>query len=353
MTKREQYIESYTAQAHQQGLPDELVGASIQYRDKIAEIGCAVIYDQVHFAELVGYEYYYILAIASNPNKNYKEYTIPKKRGGVRVLEEPYPDLKDIQSWILNNILMPAAKTMVSPVAKAFMPGKSIRDNARFHKNKKIIVALDVENFFGSIQFGCVYEIFREIGYSNAVATLLTKLCTYNNVLPQGAPTSPMLSNLVMKRIDDQVWTYCKDRKIIYTRYADDMTFSGDSIHVGHLISYVAQALNHRYLHLNTRKTKVMGRGTRQSVTGVVVNEKVQVSKAYRDKIRQEVYYCIKYGFESHMSRSADKPQWISSVDQYIRHLLGKVEFVLQINPNDRKFMQYAQWLKSYHLQLY
>ena len=91
-----------------------------------------------------------------------------------------------------------------------------------------------------------------------------------------------------------------------------------------------------------------MGRGTRQSVTGIVVNEKVQVSKAYRDKIRQEIYYCIKYGFESHMQKCQSIPQWIHTTSQYARHLLGKVQFVLQINPYDKKFIQYAKWLKSY-----
>lgn len=348
MTNEERYIESFTEQALKHGLSNELIDNSLQYRKKIVDIGSVVIFDQKHFADLVGYDYYYILALTSNPEKNYKEYVIPKKRGGTRTLEEPLPDLKDIQSWILNNILVPASKTMVSPVAKAFMPKKSIRDNARFHKKQNRVVALDVENFFGSIQYGCVYEVFRTIGYSEAVSTLLSKLCTFNNILPQGAPTSPMLSNLVMKSIDDQLWSYCKDRKIIYTRYADDLTFSGESIHLGHLMAYVEHALMHRYLHLNHRKTKVMGRGTRQSVTGIVVNEKVQVSKAYRDRIRQEIYYCIKYGVDSHMQQCSDKPLWIKSTSQYVRHLLGKVEFVLQINPHDKKFIQYAQWLKSY-----
>lgn len=348
MTNEEKYIESFTTQAYQQGLSDTLIKNILLYRRKIVACNCVVIYDQQHFAELVGYDYGYILALSSNLEKNYKEYSIPKKRGGVRILEEPYPDLKDIQSWILRNVLVPASKKMVSPVAKAFIPKKNIRDNARFHKNHNIILALDVEDFFSNIQYGSVYEIYRTIGYSKAVATLLAKLCTYNGYLPQGAPTSPMLSNLVMKKVDDQLWTYCKNRKIIYTRYADDLTFSGDIVHIGHLIAYVKQVLLLRYLHLNTQKTKVMGRGTQQSVTGIVVNEKLQVSKAYRDKIRQEIYYCIKYGFDSHMQRYSSKPDWIKSKSQYIQHLYGKVKFVLQINPQDRTFIKYAEWLKSH-----
>ena len=215
MTNEEKYIESFTTQAYQQGLSDTLIKNILLYRRKIVDCNCVVIYDQKHFSELVGYDYGYILSLSSNIENNYKEYSIPKKRGGVRKLEEPYPDLKDIQSWILRNVLVPASKKMVSPVAKAFIPKKNIRDNARFHKNHNIIVALDVEDFFSNIQYGSVYEIYITIGYSKAVATLLAKLCTYNGYLPQGAPTSPMLSNLVMKKVDDQLWTYCKNRKII------------------------------------------------------------------------------------------------------------------------------------------
>lgn len=348
MTNEEKYVKCFIEQAHQQGLSDTLVDNVLLYRRKIVDSNCIVIYDQKHFAELVGYDYGYILALSSNLEHNYKEYSIPKKRGGIRVLEEPYPDLKDIQSWILKNILVPASKKMLSPVAKAFIPKKNIRENARLHKKHNIVVALDVENFFGTVRYGCIYEVYRTIGYSKALATLLAKLCTYKGYLPQGAPTSPMLSNLVMKRIDEQLWSYCKSRKIIYTRYADDLTFSGDTIHIGHLITYVKQVLLLRYLHLNTQKTKVMGRGNRQSVTGVVVNEKLQVSKAYRDKIRQEIYYCIKYGFDSHMQRYSSKPDWIKSKSQYIQHLYGKVKFVLQINPQDRTFIKYAEWLKSH-----
>ena len=144
MTNEEKYIESFTTQAYQQGLSDTLIKNILLYRRKIVDCNCVVIYDQKHFSELVGYDYGYILSLSSNIENNYKEYSIPKKRGGVRKLEEPYPDLKDIQSWILRNVLVPASKKMVSPVAKAFIPKKNIRDNARFHKNHNIIVALDV-----------------------------------------------------------------------------------------------------------------------------------------------------------------------------------------------------------------
>ena len=132
----------------------------------------------------------------------------------------------------------------------------------------------------------------------------------------------------------------------MYTRYADDLTFSSDSMHVGHLVAYVKMLLEQKHFTLNERKTKVMGKGTCQRVTGIVVNEKLQVPKKYRDKIRQEVYYSIKYGLVDHMNRLR-LPNWVTTPKLYIRHLLGKVNHVLQVDPHDREFIHYAAWLKE------
>lgn len=317
-----------------------------EYAYKLDDQSLPVIYDQEHFCQLVGYEYYYVLTLSNESEKYYKEFKIPKRHNGFRTIEEPYPDLKDIQSWILKEILDKASKRYVSAVSKAFTPGCKLRDNARFHRGKKKIVVLDIKDFFTNVTFGSVYGIFLDMGYTRALAALFAKLCTCNNYLPQGAPTSPMLSNMVMHDFDEKLWGYCQRRKINYTRYADDMTFSGDDIKIKHLITYVKQNLPNQ-LRLNNEKTNVMGKGCSQRVTGIVVNEKVQVPRQYRDRIRQEMYYCIKYGITSHRQQIKNLPQWITDNKQYIRHLLGKINFVLQTNPKDVCFVAYSNWLKE------
>lgn len=342
------YTRQFRNEAIKAGLKEEEISVLLHYAGELNSRGLPIVYDQIHLSLLLGYDYEFLIAACNDSSLFYKHYEIPKKSGGYRSIDEPLPSLKEIQNWILTDILQPASRTMVSPVAKAFISGKSIRENARFHKRKRTVVALDITDFFSSIGFGAVFGIFRAMGYSKPVCVMLSRLCTLHGKLPQGAPTSPMLSNLFFKKTDDNIFHYCRERGIMYTRYADDLVFSGNELKPQHLISFVKMLLSSRQLTLNDKKTKVMGRGTRQSVTGVIVNDKMQVAREYRDKIRQEVYYCIKYGEYSHFERIRDElPKWINSPNLYLRHLLGKVYYVLQINPNDMQFVKYKDWLKG------
>lgn len=341
------YIAKFSEVAQLQNLDTNRTKIYLSYAENLLNLGLPVIYDQEHFALLVGYDYSFILALSNAPECFYKQFDIPKKNGTTRTIDEPYPTLKEIQTWILENILTPASKHFVSPVAKAFMPGKSLRDNAKFHRNKECVIALDIHDFFGSIHFGIVYGAFKAMGYSSSVSALLSNLCVLNNSLPQGAPTSPMLSNIVFKPIDDGIFNYCSTRGIMYTRYADDMVFSSNDLDVAKLISYVKMRVGNFRMHINESKTKVMHRGSRQNVTGVVVNDKLQVPRTYRMKIRQEMFYVQKYGLAEHLDRAKDIPKWIQTPLHYAHHLYGKICFVLQINPNDGEFQFYKEFLKE------
>ena len=342
----ERYRMEFSVMADESGYTGDEIKGMLQYAQHLNEQNLPIIFDQYHLSRLVGYDYAYLLAASNSPRWFYKHYEIPKKSGGVRNIEEPFPSLKDIQTWILENILTPASEKFVAPVAKAFMPGINLRDNARFHRGKQVVVALDLHDFFGSVGFSEVYGVFNKLGYNKSVVMMLTRLCLFRGSLPQGAPTSPMLSNLMFFDLDNKIFRYCQRRKIRYTRYADDMTFSGDDVDVTRLITYVRMVVSTKHLKLNEEKTKVMRRGASQRVTGVVVNDKLQVAKTYRDKVRQEVYYCIKYGFENHIKR-IELPEWIKTVPVYQHHLLGKINFILQINPKDEEFVRYAQWVKE------
>lgn len=342
----DQYKLEFSVVAEEMGYQEDDIKRMLQYAEHLNGQDLPIIFDQYHLSRLIGYDYGYLLGAANDQSLFYKHYEIPKKNGGVRNIEEPLPALKDIQTWILNNILVPASKKIVSPVAKAFMQGVSLKDNARFHRDMKVVVALDLHDFFGSIRFGEVYGIFKKLGYSKSVVMMLTRLCMYKGSLPQGAPTSPMLSNMMFYDLDNKLFFYCRNRNIRYTRYADDLTFSGDDVDVSRVIAYVKMLIAPRHLKLNEEKTKVMRKGASQRVTGVVVNKVLQVPKSYRDKVRQEVYYCIKYGFVEHMKR-IELPRWIRTVRVYQHHLLGKINFVLQINPKDEEFIRYSNWIKE------
>ncbi|MDE5763653.1 MAG: retron St85 family RNA-directed DNA polymerase, partial [Ruminococcus sp.] len=289
------------------------------------------------FSMLVGLEHNYICSMAYSPKHFYRVFYIKKSNGKNREISEPLPDLKYVQKWILNNILV---KNKVSPYAKAYVPKSSVKHNARFHKKQKVVLSMDIKNFFPSINIKSIVGIFKTMGYFEDVACFLAYLCCYNNCLPQGAPTSPYLSNLRLLEFDSMIAEYTTSRKIRYTRYADDITFSGD-FNPHEVIKYVRNCVWNAGFVINSEKTRVAYGNSRQEVTGVVVNSVMQISKVERKKIRQEVYYIKKYGLESHLSHIKEKRA------HYLQHLLGKINFALYINSKDKELKNYYDFILS------
>jgi RNA-directed DNA polymerase len=220
----------------------------------------------------------------------------------------------------------------ISKYAKAYLKGKSARDAARFHVRKKVVMCMDIVDFFGSIDYGRVYNMFRSFGYNNGVSTLLANLCTVNSSLPQGAPTSPAISNIVCRKMDDQIAKWTKARKINYTRYADDLTFSGD-FEIGTVVSQVTKILTAYGFQVNTKKTRAMRRSQKQEVVGITVNQKLQVSRSLRRQLRQEAYYIAKFG----MNRYRRPSHTDLSNDDYLARLIGQTSHAVFINPKDQK----------------
>ena len=227
----------------------------------------------------------------------------------------------------------------ISKYAKAYHTNISLKDNAVPHLNKKIVLKLDIKNFFDSINFLDIYNSCFPIDYfPKQVGMLLTHLCTYYDYLPQGAPTSSYISNLVMKGFDEEIGRYCENLDISYTRYSDDMTFSGD-LNPSEIIKFVRTNLYKLGLQLNNEKICVINKGNRQSVTGINVNNKIQTPINYRKKLRQEIYFIKKYGLSSHLKYI----NYTGTKETYISSLLGKVNYVLQINSNDKEFIKYKK----------
>ena len=281
-----------------------------------------------------------IYSISNNIEKNYKIYKIKKRNGKYRTIYEPNSILKQIQKQILINILN---NKSISKYAKAYHKGIQLKDNAIFHINKEMILKLDIENFFENISFLDIYNSCFPIEYfPKSVGMILTYLCTYNNHLTQGSPTSPYISNLVMKEFDEELGNWCNLRNISYTRYSDDMTFSGQ-FNPSELIVKVRKMLYKLGLSLNNDKIHIIHKSSRQNVTGIVVNEKMQVNIKYRNKIRQEIYYIKKFGLSSHLKKCDIniKPK------KYLNGLYGRILYVLQINETDKEFIKYKQFLEK------
>ena len=274
-----------------------------------------------------------IYSISNNIENNYKIYKIKKKNGKYRTIYEPNSLLKHIQRQILVKILDNKA---ISKYAKAYHKGINLKDNAIPHLNKELILKLDIKDFFENISFIDVYNSCFSIEYfPKSVGMILTYLCTYDDYLMQGAPTSAYISNLVMKEFDEVLGLWCEENNISYTRYSDDMTFSGE-FNPREVIVKVRKMLYKLGLELNNKKIHIIHKSSNQNVTGIVVNEKVQVSAKYRKEIRQEIYYIRKFGLESHLKkRNIDIEK-------------EKILYVLQINNKDNEFNKYKKFMNDF-----
>lgn len=336
--KWETYKQNFQEAASNAGFTIEEINRCLDYAFKLFEKKLPVIYDQQHLSHLVGYHYEYLITASNSPHLFYRTFAIPKKSGGERRISEPLPSLKEIQNWILTEILY---KCSISRYTKAYVKRRSIKENARFHKNQNLVLTIDIEDFFGSLKYKKVFIFFRNLGYSKSVSTLLANLCCLNGSLPQGAPTSPALSNLLTIQIDKRISGFTRKRKIRYTRYADDLTFSGDFA-PGMIIKFVRKVLTDEDLRINEQKIRVRKPHQRQEVTGIVVNEKLQIPREVKRKVRQAVFYIEKYGLNSHLQKIENNRA------NYIRHLLGITNHIIFINPHDEEAKKYRDILRGY-----
>ena len=281
-----------------------------------------------------------LYAISNNIKSNYRIFKIKKRNGKYRTIYEPNELLKNIQRQILENILNNKA---ISKYATAYHKGISLKSNAIPHINKRVILKLDIKDFFENITFLDIYNCCFSIEYfPKSVGMLLTYLCTYDDHLTQGSPTSAYISNLIMKEFDIALGTWCDSNNISYTRYSDDLTFSGN-FNPSEVIKIVRKMLYKLNLELNEEKIHVIYNNQRQCVTGIVVNKKAQANINYRKIIRQEMYYINKFGLLSHMQRKNIN----INPKEYLNILYGKILYVLQINENDIEFQKYKDIVKN------
>jgi RNA-directed DNA polymerase len=217
----------------------------------------------------------------------YRSFTIPKRSGGTRQILAPEPDLKSLQRRILRRVL---SRSKAHPAAMGFERGRSIVTNARAHRRQAVVMRFDLVDFFPSTSAKRLRAYFRRIGWNRAAATLLLRLCSHAGGLPQGAPTSPRLSNLVNCRMDARLAGMAGRLGAVYTRYADDITISlasddrGEVHLLQRLLREVVEQAGYR-LH-GRKKRSVRRRHHRQTVTGLVVNDRVRLPREVRRWLR-------------------------------------------------------------------
>lgn len=268
---------------------------------------------------------------------HYLHFTVPKKSGGTRTLSSPHRLLAKAQRWILCNILN---KLSIEDPAHGFITQRSILSNAQQHTSRNIIINMDLENFFPSITFPRIRSVFFRAGYSPAVATILALICTEcprrtvelagqtlfvamgPRGLPQGACTSPSLSNQVARRLDKRLLGMAQKHALTYTRYADDITISGNGElqnRIGWVMARVRHLADEEGFRVNESKSRILRRSTAQKVTGLVVNDRPGVARSDVRRIRAILHHAKSEGLEEqNRSGHPNFSAWLEGMISYI-----------------------------------
>jgi len=277
----------------------------------------------VHLLKCNKYELHHITSFLK---QYYVKKIILKSEGSTRELSIPKRKLKVIQRNILKHILV---NHPVSSVTHGWVKSKSRFSCLQGHIYHTNLITLDINNYFDSIHYSSIYKIFNiNLQFSRQIATILTKLTTYEHRLPQGAPTSPCLANIYLYSFDNYLSNYCKKMKVTYTRFGDDMIFSSNS-DIIYIINKINFLLKQRGLKIATQKTTISTNLTnRVPILGLIVSDSVYVPKKERKLVEAILINSQKTGLER---------QNIHQIKNFTEHIKGRVNNIIQISSNRKK----------------
>ncbi|MEO0350411.1 MAG: reverse transcriptase domain-containing protein [Cyanobacteria bacterium P01_A01_bin.15] len=297
-------------------------------------------------------------------SKLYLKFEIPKKSGGKRIILSPRASLKSLQRK-LNHLFSKVYSP--KPSTHGFTNEKNIVTNASQHLRQKYILNIDIRNFFPSINFGRVRGLLMSSPYNcnQEVATVLAQICCHENQLPQGAPTSPILSNMICAKLDSDLQRLAKRNQCIYTRYADDITFSTSRIRFPSRLIWFSHENEELILGrelrntiedngfvINESKVRLQPIYKRQEVTGIIVNEKLNVNRKYIRQVRAVLHAWEKYGIENaekDFFKKYDKHKYYPPRENTFKEIIkGRIEFIgLVRGKNDNIYLRFLKWLKD------
>lgn len=310
------------------GIQPALSAAYVTYAAQLLEANLPVIFDLGHLAALLGRTEAYIASAINVPEKHYRVFRIPKRHGGTRQITAPLPALLECQRWINAAILSQAS---LHSAAHGFRRRRSILSNARAHAGHRELLKIDIQDFFSSIPIRRVIGVFRHFGYPPNIAFFLARLCCFRDKLPQGAATSPQLSNIIFFKSDTRLFHLAGAFGLTYTRYADDLAFSGDSVPLA-LTRYVESILREEGFLIRKDKTRLCGPGNRKILTGLLVSgPEPRVPSSFRREVVRDVYYIKKFGYLSHVSNRKIRDPF------YLDRLYGRLLYWKHVEKKNEK----------------
>lgn len=234
-------------------------------------------------SELLGLCEFDLRRLIFHSHEYYRQFRRRKKSGGFRTITAPARVLKEVQRAIVEQLLR---ELPLPDACTGFRQGFSILHNALPHAGKRFVFNTDIESFFPSITAERVIGLFSSLGYPRRIALALARLTTFNNVLPQGAPTSPFIANLICRQLDRRLGGFCSSKEWKYTRYCDDITISGNDLFSLKDVHAVRRIISSEGFEVNASKTRLRRRNASQVVTGLVVNEHPNISRQQRRVLR-------------------------------------------------------------------
>lgn len=283
-----------------------------------------------------------------NKSDKYLAFSIPKKAGGTRDILAPKKSLKFIQRSISNYL---QDEIEFRPAAHGFIRKRSIITNAKLHRKRRFVYNLDLKEFFPSIHFGRVKAVLKlePFKMSDEAARITATLCCREGVLPQGSPASPVISNLVAQKLDRKLMKLSKKYKFTYSRYADDLTFSSniDVFNEG-LIRNIHEIIESEGFELNNKKERLLYNSSRQEVTGLVVNKKVNVTKEYYRNLRSAIHSFLTQPLDTAVAKyAASVGRKMDHIEAYAS-IRGKIDYCGQVLGKDNK--KYLELMFLYSL---
>ncbi|WP_347216968.1 retron St85 family RNA-directed DNA polymerase [Chryseobacterium sp.] len=314
--------------------------------EKLLQLSLPVFENISDFSQKSGYSLSEIKYLAFHrkvsKKSHYHVFEIPKKSGGKRKISAPKSQLKGFQQWLLDNILN---KIPVGEVVHGFTAKKSIVTNAEPHLGKDIIINIDLQDFFPSISYKRVKGLFVKLGYSEQLATIFTLACTHahteealldgvkyfvhkgDRFLPQGSPASPAISNIIAYKLDKRLHGLALKLGFVYTRYADDLTFStheANEENINKLLYFVKQVIKDEDFTIHPDKLHIMRKKHQQKVTGIVVNEKLNIERHKLRKFRALLHNIEVNGWQN---------QTWGKAFHLINAIEGYINFINMVNP--------------------
>ncbi|MFY0661347.1 MAG: RNA-directed DNA polymerase [Shimia sp.] len=323
------------------GLRSDLARSYMPYIRRCISSGVPPIFESSHLALLVGRHPADLSAMGYGTKSYYRRFKIKKRTGGSREIQAPYPSLLEVQRWIVDEVL---SSVNLPVCVTGYREGVSIFDNALVHCGRKELLKIDLKDFFPSIGFSRVVKVFIDFGYSSNVAFLLAKLCTLDRKLPQGAASSPYLSNIICRDLDQRFMKICKSKRLRYTRYADDIVISGKSIPKG-IRRLFFEIIASEGFQVNEKKVRFLSEGDKKIVTGLdITSGKPRPTRRFRRDLKRDVYFVWSSGLSSHVARRR------IFFPNYFEQLEGRVRFWEQIEPENvqmKKTMERVVELRS------